>query len=329
MILFCYGTRPEYIKMKKLIELCGDNINHKVLFVRQHTDIVFGDYDYEIVISNLTNRLDSIVSSVLIEMDEIILDSFDYVMVQGDTATAFAVALSAYNHGVKVIHLEAGLRTYDKENPYPEEVYRQLISRIASVHLCPTKANADNLILERILDKSYVVGNTVLDNLLGVETEYQNNVLVTLHRRENHTQIERWFKEIDELANENPELEFLLPIHPNPNVKKHQSLLKYVKVVDPLSHSDLIDYLRLCRLVITDSGGIQEEGSFLNKKVIVCRKVTERQESLGIHSFLCGDPNELKDIFYKIKDDYVVSEPCPYGDGYSTEKIVNILKSII
>ena len=91
----------------------------------------------------------------------------------------------------------------------------------------------------------------------------------------------------------------------------------------------MIDYLRLCRLVITDSGGIQEEGSFLNKKVIVCRKVTERQESLGVHSFLCGNPTELKEIFNNIKDDYVVSEPCPYGDGYSSKKIVNILKSII
>ena len=315
--------------MKKLIELCGDEINHKVLFVRQHTDIVFGDYDYAIIISNMTNRLDSIVSSVLFEMNEIPLELYDYVMVQGDTATAFAVALSAYNHGVNVIHLEAGLRTYDKENPYPEEVYRQLISRIAAVHLCPTKANADNLLMERALGETYVVGNTVLDNLLGVETEYQNKVLVTLHRRENHNQIQEWFREIDNIAKENPELEFLLPIHPNPNVKKHQSILKYVKVVDPLNHSELIDYLRLCKLVITDSGGIQEEGSFLNKKVIVCRKVTERQESLGIHSFLCGNPNDLKEVFNRIKDDYVVSEPCPYGDGHSTEKIVNILKSII
>lgn len=315
--------------MKRLIELCGNKINHKVLFVRQHTDIVFGDYDYEIVISNITNRLDSIVSSVLYEMDEIPLELYDYVMVQGDTATAFAVALSSYNHNVKVIHLEAGLRTYDKENPYPEEVYRQLISRIASVHLCPTKANAYNLLMERTLGETHIVGNTVLDNLLGVNCEYQNKVLVTLHRRENHNQIEEWFLEIDNIAKENPELEFLLPIHPNPNVKKHQSILKYVKVVEPLNHSELIDYLRLCRLVITDSGGIQEEGSFLNKKVIVCRKVTERQESLGVHSFLCGNPTELKEIFNNIKDDYVVSEPCPYGDGYSSEKIVNILKSII
>lgn len=327
MILYCYGTRPEYIKIKKLISLSKD-INYKVLFVGQHTDLVFGEYDYILKVTDGKNRLNSIISSVI--------DSFsnieklpNYVLVQGDTASAFAIAIAAKNHKIKVIHLEAGLRTYDYENPYPEEMYRQLISRVADIHLCPTEKNKENLLNEKVRGDIYVVGNTVLDNLDKKNIEYSNIIPITLHRRENHEEIEMWFKEIDILAKDNQDLKFILPIHPNPNVNKFKDILKYVEVVSPMNHNEFIKVLKKCKFIISDSGGIQEEASFLNKKVIVCRKVTERTESLGKSSFLCSEPKKLQSIFNEVNNDYILNYTSPYGDGKSSEKIIEILKNYI
>lgn len=327
MILYCYGTRPEYIKIKKLISLSKD-IDYKVLFVGQHTDLIFGEYDYILKVTDGKNRLNSIISSVI--------DSFsnieklpNYVLVQGDTASAFAIAIAAKNHKIKVIHLEAGLRTYDYENPYPEEMYRQLISRVADIHLCPTEKNKENLLNEKVQGNIYVVGNTVLDNLDKQNIEYSNIIPITLHRRENHDEIEIWFREIDTLAKNNKHLKFILPIHPNPNVNKFKDILKYVEVVPPMNHDEFIKILKKCKFIISDSGGIQEEASFLNKKVIVCRKVTERTESLGKSSFLCSEPKKLQSIFNEVNNDYILNYTSPYGDGKSSERIIEILKNYI
>jgi UDP-N-acetylglucosamine 2-epimerase (non-hydrolysing) len=142
-----------------------------------------------------------------------------------------------------------------------------------------------------------VVGNTVLDNLLPYKDKckYTNKVLVTLHRRENHHQMGQWFTEVNDLAKNNLDLEFILPIHPNPNVQKHKHLLSNINVVEPLSHPELLDILVKCKLIISDSGGLQEEGSFFNKKVIVCRETTERPEAIKTgHFYLCTSPDKLK-----------------------------------
>lgn len=327
MILYCYGTRPEYIKVKKLIELSKD-LPHKVLYTEQHKDLVLGKFDYKLTIGDGVNRLDTIVSSILTNDLDRCFEGITHVLVQGDTASAFALALSAFHRNIKIIHLEAGLRTYDKQNPYPEESYRQFISRIADIHLCPTESNKNNLLDEKSDGKIYVVGNTVLDNLEKGNTEYGDTVLVTLHRRENHHNMDEWFSQIESLSVKYPHLKFILPIHPNPNVKKHEHLLKNVKVINPLSHSEFITEMKKARLLISDSGGVQEEASFFNKKVIVCRKVTERTESLDIHSFLCENPSELNLLFDKLVYDYEINEMCPYGDGHSSEKIIEILKKL-
>jgi UDP-N-acetylglucosamine 2-epimerase (non-hydrolysing) len=135
-----------------------------------------------------------------------------------------------------------------------------------------------------------------------------------------------WFKEVNDLAIQYPELEFILPIHPNPNVQIHRNLLTDVKVVEPLSHDELISILLECKLVISDSGGIQEEASFLNKKVIVCREVTERPEAIYTgHLHLCKTTDKLKDLFVKLEKDSYICKPCPYGDGYAAEHIKKIL----
>jgi UDP-N-acetylglucosamine 2-epimerase (non-hydrolysing) len=328
MILLTYGTRPEYIKIKPIIsEFKRLETPFKTLFTGQHKDIANGEYDYKLDMKDLgSNRLDSVVANLMNLPDEI-FDGITYVLVQGDTTSVVGLALSALHRKIKVIHLEAGLRTYDTENPYPEENNRRIVSTIASIHLCPTVQNAENLYKENINQNVFIVGNTVLDNLIDykVKCEYSDKILVTMHRRENHDRINEWFTEINELAKTFPEFEFILPIHPNPNVQKHKNLLTNVTVINPLGHSDLLELLVKTKMVITDSGGIQEECSFFNKKCLVCRKVTERPESLGLTSFLVEEPKELKEMFSNHIKNHVINVKSPYGDGKSAVKICESL----
>lgn len=332
--LICFGTRPEYIKVKSLI----DNLsNVKTLFTGQHTDLIKHvvdniDITYRIVLDGKnTNRLNDIICSVLQYND--IFRNVDYVVVQGDTTSALAVALSAFNNQKKVIHLEAGLRTHNINDPYPEELNRQLISRIASVHLCPTDLNKQNLMNELIHLQSeiHVVGNTGLDGLDPNNCQYTNKVLITMHRRDNINLIEEWFTNFEKIAEKYPDLEFILPLHPNPDIRKHAHLLKHVHIIEPLKHKKLIFLLKQTRFVISDSGGLQEEASFFKKKIIVCRKTTERPETLAITSFLCDEPNDLPDLVDIIYKDYVVDPKydCPYGDGFAWKKIDLIFQKLV
>ena len=323
-ILLCFGTRPEWLKIKPLIKLMKKS-QYKLLFTGQHPDLLKDvEVDYQIKINQSDNRLDSIISDCMLQFPN---GDFEGVLVQGDTGSAFGCALAAFNRQLKIYYLEAGLRSYNLEHPYPEEGYRQMISRISNVNFAPTELSFDNLIEEKVSGETHIVGNSVLDNLLEYKTgEYGNQVLVTLHRRENHHWMDDWFREINILAMENPDLEFILPIHPNPNVQKHRGLLTHVTITDPLEHKQLIEILKKCRLVISDSGGLQEEGSFFNKKVIVCRTTTERPEGLDTgHLYLCPSPSNLRVLFGLINKDYYIDTKCPYGDGKTSEKILDIL----
>tara|TARA_R110000824_G_scaffold8429_13_gene38280 strand:+ start:17925 stop:18914 length:990 start_codon:yes stop_codon:yes gene_type:complete len=326
MLLIVYGTRPEYIKVKPILD--NLTIPYKVLFTGQHKNIVPVNDGIVLSIIDGDNRLDSIVQSTL--NNDSIFNDITHVMVQGDTTSAFAVALAAFHRNIPVIHLEAGLRTYER-NPYPEEFNRQTISKIAKYHLCPTETNKLSLINERTLGKFYVVGNTVIDNIVSYRDsiEYNNEVLITMHRRENHNKLPIYFSILEELANENKHLTFTIPLHPNPNVTKHSNIFSTVNVIEPLNHSDMIDKLSKCRFLISDSGGVQEEASFLNKKVIVCRESTERIETIGVTSFLCKTPDDLRSMFYNTNDNFIpIEHDCPYGNGNSGEIIVNILSDI-
>ncbi len=331
MILICYGTRPEFIKVKPIIEAIKGIIPFKSLFTGQHKHIIPSEYkpDYSLEIPEGENRLDSILMSGM-NIKQDIFKGITHVLIQGDTTSVLSIALSSFHRGLKVIHLEAGLRTYDFENPFPEEANRQLVSRITDIHLCPTELNYNNLIEEKTKGEKFVVGNTVLDNLKEYKDKcvYGKKVLITLHRRENHINIESWFSQINYISELFSELEFILPIHPNPNVQKYKHILTNVNVIEPLPHNELLDLLCEVKFVISDSGGLQEECSFLNKKVIVCRKVTERPESIDIHSFMCDTPNDLLGLVTHINSHYEVYEPCPYGDGNAVKKIVEILKEI-
>jgi len=339
MILIAFGTRPEWIKIKPVVDKLHGKVPVSLLFTGQHTSLIdkgMENYEHDSIrmendlLSKVgcNNRLDEIVSSILRQFGN---KKYSAVMVQGDTTSAFAVALAAFHRQIPVIHLEAGLRTFDKHNPYPEEFNRTAISALAAVHLCPTETSAENLIRSNPNDRIHVVGNTVLDHLVGISPTLGDFVFVTMHRRENHPTMAEWFKAINKLAKREKfdygGLGFILPIHPNPEVKKHSQLLTDVRVWPPLSHSDCIKYISRCRFVITDSGGIQEEACFLKKKCIVCRKVTERVEGLGDFAFMCKHPGDLAGLFDKIKhsSSALVDKPCPYGDGHAADKIADVL----
>jgi UDP-N-acetylglucosamine 2-epimerase len=155
---------------------------------------------------------------------------------------------------------------------------------------------------------------------------YGDTILVTMHRRENHHWLDEWFKIINQLAVDYPQYKFVLPIHPNPNVQKPKGLVTNVNVIDPMTHDETINVLKDCKLVITDSGGLQEEGSFFNKKVIVCRKTTERPEGIGTgHLHMCEEPQKLTELFGVLEKNSYISTNCPYGDGFAARKIKNIL----
>lgn len=331
MILIAFGTRPEWIKIKPVVDKISGVIPFKLLCTGQHNSLIDESIkQYDVSYLNITgqsNRLDDIVTSVLHSFDQH-TSNIQYVMVQGDTTSAFAIALAAFHRKIKIIHLEAGLRSWNKSNPYPEEVNRISIGSMADIHLCPTEQTQYNLRhIASTNSKLHVVGNTVLDNLVGITPTLEDLVLITLHRRENIHIMERWFKAINMLAIENPSIKFIFPMHPNPEIQQHKHLLSHVNVVDPVSYGECIDYLSRCCLVITDSGGLQEESSFFKKKCLVCRETTERSEGEYLFSWLCYEPENLGKLFNSTARE-MVDYKCPYGDGYSSDKILKILRGL-
>lgn len=333
-ILICYGTRPEWLKIKPLLEeFKKNNISFKLFFTQQHDEKIAMDfiYNHTILLEKHKNRLNSIYLSVLQDSVSELFCKFSHILVHGDTTTASACALLGMNNNIPVIHLEAGLRSFDKQNPYPEEYNRNLISKISKIHFCPTKLNADNLSNEGIRENIFIVGNTILDNLVNIKKDikYKDKILITLHRRENIPLIHKWFYEINEIAKSYSEYEFIFPMHPNQDIQKHKSILseKNIKLYNPISYDKLIDILKEVKLIITDSGGIQEESCFLNKKCLICRKTTERPECLNLTSFLVYEPNNLKNEFENHINNSYLDVKCPFGDGNSSKLISKILNS--
>jgi UDP-N-acetylglucosamine 2-epimerase (non-hydrolysing) len=344
MILIAFGTRPEIIKLFPVINaLNARGLYFRTVFTGQQMDL-YEDMKELVPVPDFTfadafsggqkhNTLGESFIKICKSAEKLFKNNhFDIVAVQGDTTTAYALAQMAFYNSIKVAHVEAGLRTFDLANPYPEELNRVLISRLAYIHFAPTKQALLNLQQEGAVNV-HLVGNTIVDAVnifkakMTVPATLPRKVLVTLHRRENHSRMDMLFDELQALALGNPDLEIILPIHPNPNIQKHRQRLSApnIQIINPVGYPEMLRLIGESYFLITDSGGIQEEGTCFNKKVLVVRDKTERPETIEIGlGRLVG-----KEISKAITWARIPPPPLkesPYGDGHAAEKIADHLK---
>ena len=369
-ILLCFGTRPEAIKMCSLVhELKKDNsYNVKVCVTAQHREMldqvldffeVTPDYDLDIMKAN--QSLNELSSRIFIKMDEVLNDSKpDLVLVHGDTTTSSVCAWASFNRGVKVGHVEAGLRTFDKYSPFPEELNRQVTGRIADYHFAPTITSQSNLLNESVKEVDITVtGNTVIDSLFWTVSKLDNGfsneaiselnakvdfskkvILVTGHRRENFGEgflnICKALKEISDSDN----AEIVFPVHLNPNVQKPVNELlaglKNVHLVKPLDYPSFVWMMKKSYLIITDSGGVQEEAPSLGKPVLVMRDTTERPEAVtaGTVKLVGANSDKIIENTLSLLSDEKVYQSMskahnPYGDGKANQRIIDFIKQKI
>ena len=363
-ILFVFGTRPEAIKMAPLIKVLKGDFDVKICVTAQHREMLDqvmkffklkADYDLNIMKPNQT--LFELTANLIKSLEFVVKDvNPDLIFVQGDTTTAFVGALAGYYSGVRVAHLEAGLRSGDKYSPFPEEINRTLIGKLADFHFAPTKRAKENLLKEGIKENIWVVGNTVIDALfLGLEIiksegedKYYNFfnfidfskkiILVTGHRRESFgIPFRNICIALKEIADAYEDVEIVYPVHLNPNVRKPVYEILHghprIHLIEPLEYPYLIWLMNKSYLILTDSGGIQEEAPSLGKPVLVMREVTERVEGIEAGTAkLVGTSKEkivselsnlLTDINSYKKMASVVN---PYGVGDTARKVANILK---
>ena len=363
-ILIVFGTRPEAIKMAPLVkELQKTNeFTTKVCVTAQHREMldqvlsffnITPDYDLDLMKAN--QSLNELSARILSAIDPV-LSGFkpDLVLVHGDTSTSSMVALAAFHKGIKVGHVEAGLRTYNKFAPFPEEINRQITGRIADIHFAPTEQSAQNLLSEKV-DKEniYITGNTVIDALFwGIKHVNQDRedikeikefvdvnkkvIVVTGHRRENFgDKFYEFCNALKQLANRD-DVQLIYPVHLNPNVQKavydtlgsHKNIL----LIAPLDYEAFIWLLNQSYLIITDSGGVQEEAPSLKKPVLVTREVTERQEAVLEGTVKLVGTNKEKIIKEATSlldnvENYniMIGNINPYGDGTASKQIVKAL----
>ena len=337
MIVISYGTRPEIIKIFPIIhELNNRNIPHIKIFTGQHPDLVkditylIGGHDLSIDIDR-NRSLNDLLATIIKKISPLITNS-KCVIVQGDTTSALGVALAAFNLNIPVCHIEAGLRTNDLDSPFPEEGNRQIISRITKYNFAPTSIAVDNLLKEGIeKDKIFLTGNTIIDacKSFGNEIEYSNKVIITLHRRENFKIIEELLLDINDIALNNKDIEFVYISHPNPNVKSKLGILKSknINIIEPMSYEDMIELISKAKFIISDSGGLQEESTAFSKRILIVRDNTERPEVVTSGFGIIGLPN-LKYNFDIINNDYKINKDSPFGDGRASKNIVDILEKI-
>ena len=367
--LIIFGTRPEAIKMAPLVNqfLADDRFDTKVCVTGQHREMldqvldffnITPDYDLSLMKpnQNLYNLTGEVISGL-----KPILESFkpDFVFVHGDTTTTMAASIAGFYSGAKVCHVEAGLRTNNMLSPFPEEMNRQVAGRVATYHFAPTIKSRDNLLLENISKKNILVtGNTVIDALLesSNRTESLDNndvirlkkridfnkriILITGHRRENHGEgFINICAALKEIAITNPNVEIIYPVHLNPNVLKPVNELlgnvKNIHLVKPLSYPSFVWLMNKSFLIITDSGGVQEEAPSLGKPVLVMRDTTERPEAVDAGTvILVGtdtrkiikETQELLDNVDKYNSMSALHNP--YGDGKACEKIIDFISKL-
>ena len=368
-ILLVFGTRPEAIKMAPLVKAFENNISDfetRVCVTAQHREMLdqvleFFDISpsYDLDLMKPGQDLFSLTANIITEMKGVMTDyNPDYVFVHGDTTTSMAVALAAFYSDAQICHVEAGLRTHNKKSPFPEEMNRQLTGRIADYHFAPTKKSQQNLLDENINPNAIkVTGNTVIDALnysvdlvknnpsdlvLDLAKKLSNNdvILVTGHRRENHGQgFEQICNALKQLAEKNTTCKIVYPVHLNPKVQEPvQRILgqtSNIILINPLSYPDFIWMMNRSKIIITDSGGVQEEAPSLGKPVLVMRDTTERPEAVeaGTVKLVGTDTNkivvETQQLLQNSKRYFEMSEKHnPYGDGKACDRIVGFIKDL-
>ena len=358
-VMTVFGTRPEAIKMAPLIKELEkrDNIDSIVCVTAQHREMldqvleIFNinpDYDLNIMKSNQT--LTSITANVLEELNTVINEvKPDIVLVHGDTTTTLSASLAAFYNQCKVGHVEAGLRTYNKYSPYPEEINRQVTGVIADLHFAPTNESKKNLIKEGKCESDiYVTGNTAIDTLkTTVKSNYTNEIidkigndriiLLTAHRRENlGDTMKNMFLAIKKIVEEFDDVQVVYPVHLNPKVRDVADEIlgdnKKIHLIEPLNVVDFHNFMEKSYIIMTDSGGIQEEAPSLGKPVLVLRDTTERPEGVEAGTLKLVGTN--KDNIYEATKELLTDKEVykamstasnPYGDGFASKYIVDII----
>ncbi len=353
-VLFILGTRPEVIKLAPLIAAMKENEHFEVTICNsgQHRELLeehFKEFylhaDYDLDVMQQGQSLSSLAARMILGLGTTISQVLpDLVIVQGDTQTAFCGALTAAYAQIPCVHVEAGLRTYDKENPFPEELNRQAISRLASIHFCPTEKNKDYLLSEGITNNVFVTGNTVIDSLKRILrneeiTHRTKNILYTVHRRENSNNIESIAGAITRIMQAYPGYKHEIISHPNETTSQLIHTLEQNEaspdILQPLSYSEMIKKLSVCQLVITDSGGIIEECTYLKTPTIIIRKTTERQESLSQDWITISNPEDhdlLSKVNSLLEKSSVVSQESQctvFGEGNASAQILTHLEQLL
>ena len=368
-ILLIFGTRPEAIKMAPLVkefQKYPEAFDTRVCVTAQHREMLdqvldFFDIkpDYDLDLMKPGQNLYGLTATIIESLKPILEDFIpNYVFVHGDTTTSMAASIASFYSGAKVCHVEAGLRTNNKLSPFPEEINRQITARICDYHFAPTETSKRNLLKENISDTSILVtGNTVIDALIkSVEKVNENPsqliqdlskqignkevVLVTGHRRENHGGgFERICKGLKRIAKDDTNRIIIYPVHLNPKVQEPVSKIlsgvSNVILIDPLAYQDFIWLMNRSKIIITDSGGVQEEAPSLGKPVLVMRDTTERPEAVEAGTVLLVGTNEELIVSKALdllnnEDNFVKMSKLhnPYGDGLASKRIVDFIKNI-
>lgn len=367
--LIIFGTRPEAIKMAPLVQAFQNSADFvtKVCVTAQHREMldqvldffdIHPDYDLDLMKPN--QNLYSLTADIITKL-KAILEEFkpDYVFVHGDTTTTMASSIAAFYSGAQVCHIEAGLRTFNKRAPFPEEMNRQVAASVCDYHFAPTQKAKENLINENIDERNIVVtGNTVIDalfysservkemrnleieGLLEIIEEGKKLILMTGHRRENHGEgFVRICEALKEIAENNAEVQIIYPVHLNPNVQtpvyEILSGIKNVYLIDPLAYPAFVWLMNRAHLIITDSGGVQEEAPSLGKPVLVLRDITERPEAVEVGTVILVGTDKKRIVAEAqslLTDSERYNEMSalhnPYGDGRACDRVVNFIREL-
>ena len=353
-IFIVFGTRPEFLKLYNLIKLIKNDNKYvlRVINTSQHSDLLTSHLkklkvkiDYTNKQKKYNNMGDSSLHIGTFINKLIAIEKPNLVIYQGDTLTAYLSSFYSNLLNVPSMHVEAGLRTYDYDNPWPEEGFRNSIKNFSTYHCAPTKISYNNLVNEKINTKYIkLTGNTIVDLLeyvikkfsikLNFKNIYDNYIYITIHRRENFGKNLLNFCEIlTKLSQKYQHLNFIIPVHSNPNIKNiiydKLSLINNIHLIEPLNYIENLKFIYNSLFVISDSGGIQEEVASLNKKILIYRKITERPEILQSYGKLVNQKNLIREFEIALNSNNINKVKNPFGDGNASKKIYFFVNNVV